>query len=457
MNFARGAFRQGVLLASVGGLAAAFLAPAAFTPARAGAETLYNFNGKSGSQPDSRLIFDANGALYGTAFYGGASQTNTVSGYGVVFRLTPPASGTGRWTETVLHSFMGGLSGGRYPMGDLVMDAQGALYGVVEMGGPHGGGYAYKLTPPASGTGAWTQTVLHGFGASSDGNNPVGGLVFDTHGALYGTASYGGAGGYGIVYKLTPPVSGAGAWKETILYSFKGQPDGSYPFGSLLIDASGALYGVTLWGGDTVTASNYGTVYKLTPSGTGTWTETVLHSFKGATVLDGAWPHGGLIFDKSGALYGVTSSGGVPMYNNGTIYKLMPPAIAGGQWTEAILHKFTVTLNDPVGNLVLDPQGNLYGVTQNGGTTTGAQGAAFQLSPPASGSGGWPFKVIHNFASCSNAIGCMPQTGLTIDASGALYGTTDTGGPNGLIGGAVFRLVCNQWSGTGANRTCVSW
>ncbi|MGO9484998.1 MAG: choice-of-anchor tandem repeat GloVer-containing protein [Rhodomicrobium sp.] len=454
----RGLIRKRVRAASAGLIfpaVCAFIAAAGLTPARATEQTVYDFTGASGSQPNSSLISDAKGALYGTTCYGGASQSQYEIGYGTVFKLTPPASGTGSWTETVLYSFMGGTTDGRCPVGNLVMDAQGALYGAVQMGGPLGQGYIFKLTPPASGTSAWTETILHSFGSSPDGNSPVAGVIFDAHGSLYGTTAYGGTANNGTVYKLTPPVSGNGAWTETIMYSFQGQPDGSYPIGSLVFDAKGALYGTTVWGGDTVSASNYGTVYKLTPSGTGEWTETVLHSFKGSTVSDGEYPNSGPIFDNKGALYGVTASGGGPR-NGGTVYKLTPPASSVGNWTEQVLYSYKDNPNDPVGNVVFDAQGKLYGVTENGGAVKGEAGTVYSLTPPASGSKPWKLQVLYTF-TCQSSSGCMPQAGLMWDASGALYGTTDTGGPVGSVAGAVFKLQCSKWSGTGAKKTCESW
>jgi uncharacterized repeat protein (TIGR03803 family) len=426
------------------------LVEASLTPALAAETVLFDFKQASGFWPTGSLITDASGALYGTLQQGGTSAA------GAVFKLTPPASGTGMWTGTILNTFKGGADG-MHPIADLVFDAQGALYGVThDGGGTLNAGTVFKLAPPASGTGAWTETILHRFGSQSDGANPSGSLIFDTKGSLYGTTAAGGSMSAGTVFKLTPPVSGAGAWKETVIYNFQGQPDGSQPRGNLIFDAKGVLYGTTYSGGSTVTLSNYGTVFMLTPAslGTGPWKETILHSFKGLTNTDGYYPDGGLILDKSGALYGTATGGGSG--NVGVAFKLTPPAVPSGQWTEQILFNFNGSGGAvPLGSLLFDPQGRLYGTTKGGGNASGSMGTVYRLTPPASGSGLWTETLLHNFAPCAGQSGCEPTAGLMRDAAGALYGTASQGTPAST--GAVFRLVCSQWSGTGANKSCVSW
>ncbi len=429
----RGLIRKCARAASAGLLlpaACAFAAAAGLAPAQATETALYDFTGTSGSQPLASLISDAKGALYGTTFHGGAS------GMGVVFKLTPPKSSKELWTETVLHSF-GACAGGDgcEPQANVIFDAQGSLYGTAYGGGSNNGGVVFKLTPPASGTGPWTETILYNFlSSSSDGYNPQGGLIFDAHGYLYGTTGSGGAYGYGTVFRLKPPVSGNGAWAETILYSFMPPPDGVTPTGSLIFDAKGALYGTTVYGGE----ADLGTVYKLTP-GTGTWTETVLQSFTGS---NGAMPSG-VILDKHGALYGATQHGG--SLGLGAVFKLTPPAIPSGQWTEQVLYGFPeANLMFPIGSLILNAQGKLYGVTWGGGIPVGgSSGAVYRLTPPARGSGEWTPTVLYSFTNCSGDYGCVPQAGLMADAKGELYGTTSGGGPGGSNNGAVFRLVAH--------------
>ena len=321
---------------------------------------LHSFTGISGEYggdgqlPAAGLIFDAAGALYGTTEHGGGS------GYGTVFKLTPPTTSGGAWIETILFSFAGPYIGGgdgAYPEAGLISDASGALYGTTVNGGTEcsdgGCGTVFKLTPPVVSGGAWTESLLYKF-TSSDGS-PHAGLIFDSSGALYGTT-------LGTVFKLTPPANSDGARTESVLHLF-GSGDGLDPYAGLIFDASGALYGTTFHGGTT----NGGTIFKLTPptiSG-GAWTETVLYSFNNNTSSGGgAVLAAGLIFDAAGALYGTTQAGGADEF--GTIFKLTPPASKGGAWTERVLHSFTGTGGDgqfPDAGLILDTAGALYGTT----------------------------------------------------------------------------------------------
>ena len=267
---------------------------------------LYSFTGGSdGADPIAGLIADKEGALYGTALNGGTA------GAGTVFKLTPPAKGQTAWTPTVLYRFCSqpSCSDGGNPAARLIADKEGTLYGTTSQGGNSGYGTVFKLTPPAKGLTAWTETVLHrftgGFTGGSDGADPIAGLIADKEGALYGTTQGGGTGGAGAVFKLTPPAKGQTAWTETVLHSFTNS-DGSSPNAGLIADNSGALYGTTAGGGSAFS----GTVFKLTPPAKGqtAWTETVLYSFTGGS--DGGEPLGNLIFDNQGALYGITLGGG---------------------------------------------------------------------------------------------------------------------------------------------------
>jgi uncharacterized repeat protein (TIGR03803 family) len=242
---------------------------AGFTPAHAADTVLHSFQGGiDGANPVASLIADSQGALYGTTFRGGAANAGTV------FKLQPPAPGQTQWTNTVLYSFSGGADG-RFPAAGLVFDAQGALYGTTRDGGAANDGTVFKLAPPAFGqVMPWTETVLYSFtNVPSGDRHPVGGLIFDSHGALYGTASYGA----GTVFKLTPPVAGQTRWTETVLHHFQGAGDGYEPVAGLIFDGQGALYGTTFNGG----AYN-GTVFKLAPPAAGRtqWTETIIYGFK---------------------------------------------------------------------------------------------------------------------------------------------------------------------------------
>ena len=304
-----------------------------------------------GSQPAAGVIMDANGALYGTTYYGGTLADPYAYGFGVVFRLTPPLPGQTTWKETVLYRFKGGVDG-QNPSATLTRDGSGALYGTTFLGGRGqcadlfgsvvGCGTVFKLIPPAPGQTNWTKATLHSFaGGVADGANPLGKLLLDRSGALYGTTPYGGQGqcvdeagnilGCGTVFKLTPPRPGQTAWTETVVYKFKGVPDGEVPEGGLIADPAGNLYGATLWGGNGVcTDAVYriigcGTVYKLTPPAFGltAWTETVLHEFQAASA-GGSKPVGGeLVGNPRGNLFSATELGGTSL-GYGTVFEITP-------------------------------------------------------------------------------------------------------------------------------------
>jgi uncharacterized repeat protein (TIGR03803 family) len=256
-----------------------------------GTETILHSFGASGdgSFPFAGLVLDKKGNLYGTTDFGGAH------GNGTVFKLT--RSGT----ETILHSFGSGNRDGCNPYSRVILDEKGNLYGTTLNCGAYDGGTVFKLTPSGR------KTILWSFGKGTDGNTPIGDLVFDKEGNLYGTTEYGGAYTVGTVFEVTP--SGT----ETILHSFNHNgSDGNTPYAGLVFDEEGNLYGTTRYGG----AYNAGTVFELTPSGA----ETILWSFGNGT--DGQYPWGGLALDKKGSLYGTTQAGGT--YNYGTVYKVTP-------------------------------------------------------------------------------------------------------------------------------------
>jgi uncharacterized repeat protein (TIGR03803 family) len=282
------------------------------------ATVLYSFTGGAdGGGPLAGLVRDVAGNLYGTTQYGGSS-TACQDGCGTVFEL----SSTG--TETVLHSFVGNPTDGWQPLAGLVRDAAGNLYGTTSQGGTgtcQGGacffpGVVFKLSPSG------TETVLYNFKGGADGNFPSAGLIQDPAGNLYGTTTFGGAtsascpNGCGVVFKLSPCGSGF-----KVLYSFTGGAEGSEPQAGLVRDGAGNLYGTTVSGG----ASGVGVVFKLTPTGT----YKVLHSFTGGA--DGAYPYGGLVQDGAGNLYGTTKSGGLGdceisgrCFGCGVVFKLTP-------------------------------------------------------------------------------------------------------------------------------------
>jgi hypothetical protein len=370
------------------------------------------------------------------------------------------------WKEKVLYSFQGG-SDGLTPAGGVVFDKAGNLYGANSLGGSGGCpspgcGTVFELSPPTRKSSAWTETTIYEFkgvlGSVKDGLTPEGGAIIDQDGNLYGTTSSGGNGpcvllgsktGCGIVYELSPPTQKGGAWTETILYNFQGDSDGNFPFGDLVFDKHGNLYGATWYGGgkgntcNQYYGGNCGTVFKLSPpKETGRpWTEKILHSFAGGT--DGATPNGGLVVDSKGAVYGTTFIGGYNCPHNsrqgcGTAFKLSPPATKGDRWTETVtkgdrwtetvLHRFKSETDgaNPAAGVVLDGRGYLYGTSD---------ATVFRMTPPKTGDGPWNQTIL--YALDNDAYD--PKGSLIFDQSGNLYGTTYVGSGESLQG-SVFRL-----------------
>jgi len=277
-------------------------------------KVLYNFGatGTDGINPDANLIFDAEGNLYGTTYSGGAN------GDGMAFELTPGTDGG--WTEKVLYNFGATGTDGINPRASLVFDANGNLYGTTEKGGLHNAGAAFELTPGTSG--AWTEKVIYDFAATAtDGQSPIVRLIFDAAKVnLYGTTQYGGANDIGTAFELTPAADGG--WTEKVLYSFgASKVDGEWPLAGLLLDAQGNLYGTTALGG----TNDQGAVFELTPGENGDWTEKILHNFIFQNGVDGISPYGGLISDDAGNLYGTTEQGGA--YGNGSAFEIVTSSV----------------------------------------------------------------------------------------------------------------------------------
>jgi uncharacterized repeat protein (TIGR03803 family) len=346
--------------------------------------------------------------------------------------------------EWIVHSFDG--THGDQPMGNLVADSAGNLYGTAYQGGAHNWGTVYELVRPVPPKTAWTETVLHTFSGGVDGGLPEGGVIFDGAGNLYGTTYGGGASNAGTVFKLTPPVFPGGAWTQSVLHSF--QPvsgDGEYPETGLTWDHSGDLIGVTPSGGSnrrSACGGDCGTVFQLSPPSApgGTWTETILQNFKWG---QGVVPRGTPVVAANGILYGTTYIGG--LNGEGVIYRLTPPAVPGGTWTYRVLHSFTGHADggSPRGSLVLHGKGVLYGATGGGGANGG--GTVFEFFPPAVAGGAWTENVIYSFGSFSGD-GSGPASNVIFDSAGNIYGTTPTGGANptscSVLGcGSVFQLT----------------
>jgi uncharacterized repeat protein (TIGR03803 family) len=322
------------------------------------------------------IVAGPGGVVYGTTARGAAASTGCTSGCGTVFALTPAASSGGPWTETVLHSFGGLPSDGAEPNVGLIIGTGGVLYGTTALGGtvndscPSGCGTVFSMSPPTSLGGLWTETVLYGLAHTTYSGVAIGG-----GGRLFGTI--GGPGSHGgTVYELRPPASPSGAGTETVIHQFREEPtDGSQPYAGVVIGSGGVLYGATESGG----LDNFGTVFSVTPpaSAGGSWTETVLYNFSGASFPEE--PTAALAIGNGGVLYGTTGLGGVLGW--GTVFASKPPSSPGGSWTEVTLHDFTGADDgsDPIAPLTFTANGMLYGTTYQGGTSN--FGTVFSLKP----------------------------------------------------------------------------
>jgi uncharacterized repeat protein (TIGR03803 family) len=313
-------------------------------------KVLYSFTGGAdGANPNASLIFDDSGNLYGTTYGGGAN------GDGTVFEVTQAG------VETVLYSFKGGADGAN-PMSKLSFDAAGDLYGTTFAGGAYGAGTVFEVVKGA------TEKVLHSFGNGTDGANPTAGVTLTAKPAIFGTASAGGADGYGIVFALTPSQSG---WKEIVLHTFAMQSDGGTPYAGLVFDSSGNLYGTTTDGGG-ADGSGGGTVFELSYSG-GQWNFNVLEGLPGSGI---SGTYRNVLLDASDNIYATTHCDGAD--GAGTVYRLTQ---SGGTWTYTLLYTFTGQSDGlySYSNLVADKQGNLYGTTKYGGTS--GNGVVFKVTP----------------------------------------------------------------------------
>ena len=331
---------------------------------------IFNLSLQNGWGPVAGVTRDAAGSLFGTTTYGGSLNGGTV------YELK---DSRGHWTFNNLFTFNASTgTTGYYPWSGVVLGPNNELYGTTTQGGSGQAGVVYKLTPPPTACMAvlcpWGQTVLYAFHGSPDGAAPaLGNVIFDSAGNLYGTTAEGGAFGYGTVFELTPSN---GSWTEKVLYSFMGGTDGYGPNGTLVFDSAGNLYGTTAEGGNTGCADNYGcgTAFELSPSGSG-WTERILVAFEPGT--NGCNPYGGLIFDQSGNLYGTTSDCGLcgSDYGCGTVFELSPN---GDNWSFSLLYSFGPGYGGPMGSLAIDVVGSLYGTTQGDGGYQ--QGNVFKLT-----------------------------------------------------------------------------
>jgi uncharacterized repeat protein (TIGR03803 family) len=392
------------------------LVPVLFMVRSSAAQTfteLYPFNSSGtlsdGGQPEAGVTRDSAGNLYGTTFFGGLGTGCDIdfAGCGIVFKLDTAGS------ETVLHAFSGSKDGWN-PTARLILDTAGNLYGTTAYGGAYGHGTVFELDA------AGNETIVHSFAGGTDGARPNAGLVQDAAGNFYGTTQYGGSGcdgqGCGTVFRIS--TSG----QETILYSFGDVPDGASPLGGVAVDSSGTIYGTTWLGG----IHSFGTVFQLDSSGN----ETVLHSFAGGD--DGANPLDAPVLDSAGNLYGTTAAAGVNFF--GTLFMVDTAS------NESVLYSFTGGVDGayPYAHLLLDAAGNLYGTASQGGCC--GVGTVFEFS-------GGAFTTLYGFSAApngENSDGQIPMGGLLMDSSGNLYGTASTAGPNGW--GTVFQIQPNNQS-----------
>ena len=359
------------------------------------------------TEPTGGLVADAAGNLYGTASTGGTKRL------GAVYRID---AATG--VESVLYSFLGAEQGdAQKPIGQLVLDSAGNLYGVARDGGSDDVGAVFRIDANSH-----AESLLHSFTyGTQDGTLPTNSLLIDGQGNLFGTTTQGGANDTGTVFEITPDG------RETLLASFgqaeAGEP--AVPRGDLALDSAGNLYGTTQFGG----SSGHGTVWKLAAASRGaTVVPTVLHSFAGPPA-DGAEPVGGVLLDAaSGTLYGTTQLGGVN--DTGTVFRC---AVDGSG--ERIVYAFAdLSGNDgaaPMAPLVMDSAGMLYGTTDAGGT---GFGTVFAVDPVSGRE-----TVLHRFGGYAGGDGQMLRNArLMIDTAGQLVGVTQLGGANNT--GVVYSL-----------------
>jgi uncharacterized repeat protein (TIGR03803 family) len=382
---------------------------------------LYNFDSATndGLYPQSQLVADKSGHLYGTTEYGGSANLGTV------FELS---SSGGVWTETILYSFTGGTNGdGAYPLhAPLAFDKAGNLYGETSGGGSSvNAGTVFELTPSGGG---WKETVLHVFaGYPNDGYSPQFGLTSDTAGNFYGTTYQGGKKNLGAVFEMK---QSKGKWSLKVIHSFGGANGGAYPLGGIVAGKSGYFYGATSQGGVTF---NAGIVYRMFLS-RNVWVWQSVYRFSGGA--GGTYPESALTMDATGNFYGTTYQGGD--LNLGTVYKLTLGK--NNKYTQKVLYSFKGYQNNNDGSypqydsVTLDAKGNIYGTTYQGGSSSN-EGTVYELKLA---SGKYKESVLHGFVDSAGSDGYYPQAGVIL-VKGVLYGVTYVGGTHGY--GIAFAVT----------------
>ena len=398
----------------------------------------YASNRQDGEAPQA-LVADEAGNLYGVTAGGGTCLLAHYESYpcGIAFELSPPSSAGGAWTETVLYEFGSNLNDGPNPIGNLIRDHAGNLYGVTGYyteGTATDCGVFYQLSPPSEGGGSWTESTLYSFGGNTDGCGPLGTLVQDSHGNIYGVTVYGGyppaitpPKGYGTggLFKLTPPSTPGGTWTE----GFSGNINPEYyQNGGIAIDGSNGLY-MTLGP----------SVYEVFPPATpqGVWSWKPAYTFQGTD--DGTNPLG-LTVDSRHNIYGVTQTGGKA--NDGTVFELSK---SGSTWTESTLYSFQggTDGDQPLAQPTLDQAGNIYGTTYGGGGDTTSClaeldgcGTVFKLTRNGDT---WTEQVLRAFDGTD---GAQPSAPVLL-VGHAIYGSTTAMGPGNGVSptyGTVFQI-----------------
>ena len=404
---------------AIGLIAGSMLLVSLLATAAAQAQTmtvLHSFTGGAdGSSPRAGVALDRAGNVYGVTPYGGSRMGNCggIGGCGVVYRAAPR---NGAWIFTPLYIFQGGEDGAE-PWSTVTVGPDGALYGTTLIGGGSGCsnscGTVFRLAPSAQfchmALCPWTETIIYHFATDPNGLGlPFGGVIFDAAGNLYGIAG-GSANGGCAVYKLSPS---GGSWTLSVLYNLQAATDGTLSMATPAMDAAGNLYGTTTFGG----ANGYGTVFELVHSAGG-YTFNLLYTFTGSN--DGGDPTAGVAVDAAGNVFGDTAFGG-------GVFELTR---SGSEWNYSVIVPFVGGLEPPIS---LDSAGNIYG-TGNADGTHGL-GSVFKLTYS---NGVWTHNIIYSFGGGDG--GVLPLSSVAFDSNGNLYGTTNYGGSGGA--GTVWQLT----------------
>ncbi|HEY7993005.1 MAG TPA: choice-of-anchor tandem repeat GloVer-containing protein [Candidatus Eremiobacteraceae bacterium] len=396
---------------------AAVLAFVVTTSAAVARETaIYRFANVADGFGPLGLVADEEGDLYGTTYLGGPN-TNCYQGCGTIFELSPPSTPGGKWTKTIIHAFNADGVDGYQPTPSIFLDdVEGNIFGTTYSGGAHNAGAVYELVPPIEQNEPWNEYILFSFqygGTSPD----IGGALFPTAGGgFYATTIGGGSAGGGTLSSLTP----RGASLDLkVLHSFDRQRNARPPGPSLVLDRSGNIYGIRFGMNGVCTPdfpSYCGTVYRFMP---GTSKYDVLHRFEGAS--DGWFPNNELTLGANGHLFGTTRAGGG--YTQGIIFELEPNK-SGPPWIENLILSFGADGDfEPLGGVVLGNGGSLFGTTSGNNINAGT---VYRLSPPSMHGGSWTESILYRFSG--GADGDMPNDQLIRGRDGFLYGTTYAGG-----------------------------